>query len=63
MRTLELYDETTDPEEHLVVYKTQTYVQDVNDATYCRYFPATLNGWRDPGLTAWVQRVSLVSMI
>ena len=44
MPTLELYDGTADPEEHLGVYKAQMYVQDVDDAAYCRYFPATLKG-------------------
>lgn len=41
---LELYDGTTNPEEHLGVYKSQLYVQDVDDATQCRYFLATLEG-------------------
>jgi len=41
---LDLYDGTTDPEEHLGVYKAQMYVQDIDDAAYCRFFPATLNG-------------------
>jgi len=44
MPTLDLYDRTTDPEEHLGVYKAQMYVQDVDDASYCRYFPTTLKG-------------------
>jgi len=44
MPTMDLYDGTTDPEEHLGVYKAQMYVQDVDDASYCRYFPATLKG-------------------
>jgi len=44
MPTVDLYDGTTDPEEHLGVYKAQMYVQGVDDAAYCRYFPATLKG-------------------
>ena len=44
MPMLDLYDGTGDPEEHLGVYKAQMYVQDVDDASYCRYFPATLKG-------------------
>ena len=44
MPTVDLYDGTTDPEEHMEVYKAQMYVQDVNDAAHCRYFPATLKG-------------------
>lgn len=42
MSTVDLYDGNTDPEEHLGLYKAHMYVQDVDDATYCRYFPATL---------------------
>ena len=44
MLMLDLYDGTRDPEEHLGVYKAQMYVQDVDDTSYCRYFPATLKG-------------------
>jgi len=44
MPTVDLYDGTTDPEEHLGVYKLQMYVQDMNDMAYCHYFPATLKG-------------------
>jgi len=32
MPTVDLYDGTTDPEEHLGVNKAQMYVQDVDDA-------------------------------
>ena len=32
--TMDLYDGTTDPEEHLRVYKAQMYIQDVDDAVY-----------------------------
>jgi len=42
--TLDLYNGTTDPEEHLGVYKAQMYVQDVDDTTYYRYFLAILKG-------------------
>lgn len=34
MPTVDHYDRTTDPEEHLGVYKAQMYVQDVDDAPY-----------------------------
>ena len=44
MTTLDLYDGTADLEEHLRVYKAQMNVQDVDDATYCLYFPTTLKG-------------------
>ena len=40
MLALDLYDGTVDPKEHLGVYKAEMYVQDVDDAAYCRYFPA-----------------------
>jgi len=38
MPDLKLYNETTDPEENLKVYKAQMYIQDVDDVAYCRYF-------------------------
>ena len=44
MPTMDFYNGTTDLEEHLGVYKAQLYVQDVDDAAYCRYFPANLKG-------------------
>ena len=42
MPTMDLYDGATKLEEHLGVYMAQMYVQDVDDAAYCQYFPATL---------------------
>ena len=42
MPSIELFDETTDPDDHLNVYKEQMYVQDMDDAMCCRYFLATL---------------------
>ena len=59
MPNLELYDGTADPEEHLVLYKAHTYVQDMDDAAYYRYFHTTLKGWRRPGLMAWPSEASL----
>jgi len=44
MSSVEPFDETTNPDDHLDVYKEQMYVQDVDDAMCCRYFPATLRG-------------------
>jgi len=44
LSNLGLYNGTTDPEEHLGVYKVQMYVQDMDDATYYRYFLATVKG-------------------
>ena len=37
IRTVDLYGVTTDPEEHLGVYKVQMYVQDVDDTAHCRF--------------------------
>ena len=42
MPTVELYNGTTGPEEHLGVYKAQMCIQDVDDAAYYPQFPATL---------------------
>ncbi|XP_021855733.2 uncharacterized protein [Spinacia oleracea] len=42
--TIEAYDGTTDPDMHLVAYLHHTYVQGTNEATWCKYFPATLKG-------------------
>lgn len=44
MPIMDLYDGTTNPDEHLGVYEAQMYVEDVDDAAYCRYFPTTLKG-------------------
>jgi len=44
MPSPDTYDGTTDLKEHLGVYKTQMYVQDMDDAACCQYFPATLKG-------------------
>ena len=41
---MDLYDGTTDPKEHLGMYKVQMYVQDVVDVAYCRFFPDTVKG-------------------
>jgi len=48
MLTMDLYDGTTNPEEHLGVYKVEMYVQDVDNAPYCRYFPVALKGVAQP---------------
>ena len=42
MSSIELFDGTTDPDDHLDVYKVQMCVQDVDDAICCQYFSATL---------------------
>ena len=42
--TMDLYNGTTDLEQHLGVYKAQMHVQDVDDEACCRFFPATFKG-------------------
>ncbi|XP_056685908.1 uncharacterized protein [Spinacia oleracea] len=42
--TIEAYDGTTDSDMHLVAYRHHMYVQGTNEATWCKYFPATLKG-------------------
>ena len=44
MSSIDPFDGTINPDNHLDVYKTQMYVQDVDDSTYCHYFPITLKG-------------------
>ena len=61
MPTVDLYDGTTDPEEHLGVYKAQMYMQDVDNAAYCRYFPATLNRVAQSWFNGLPREASLVS--
>ena len=41
---IDAYDGTTDPDDHLAAYKHLMYLQGVDDATWCKYFPATLKG-------------------
>ncbi|XP_021838603.1 uncharacterized protein [Spinacia oleracea] len=42
--TIEAFDGTTDPEEHMAAYAAQMNVQTGCGATWCRYFPTTLKG-------------------
>ncbi|XP_056698362.1 uncharacterized protein [Spinacia oleracea] len=42
--TMDAYDDTTDPDMHLLAYWHHMYVQGTNEATWCKYFPATLKG-------------------
>jgi len=44
MPSVDLFDRSTDPDDHLDVYKAQVCVQDVDDVMCCRYFPPTLKG-------------------
>ena len=41
---IESYDGSGDPDDHLATYKYLMYAQSVDDATWCKYFPATLKG-------------------
>ncbi|XP_010667376.1 uncharacterized protein LOC104884429 [Beta vulgaris subsp. vulgaris] len=38
------FDGIIDPDDHLSAYKHQMYVQAMDDATWCKNFPATLKG-------------------
>ena len=38
------YDGTKNPEDHIMSYINHMYLQAVDDATWCRCFPATLTG-------------------
>ncbi|XP_021866532.2 uncharacterized protein [Spinacia oleracea] len=42
--TIEPFDGTSDPEEHMAAYAAQMDVQTGCGATWCRYFPTTLKG-------------------
>jgi len=44
MPSVEPFDETTDLDDHLDVYKAQMHVQDMENAMCCRYFHVTLGG-------------------
>ncbi|XP_059638638.1 uncharacterized protein LOC132280897 [Cornus florida] len=45
MPTLESFDGTRDPLDHLETYKALMYLQAVPDEIMCRAFPTTLKGW------------------
>jgi len=69
MPPVELFDRTTNPNDHLDVHKAQMYVQDMDDATCCRYFQATLrdiaqrrfNGLPSGSITSFFQLPELFS--
>jgi len=44
MPTIDPFDRTSNPADHLDIYKGNIYVQDVDDITCCIYFPPTLKG-------------------
>jgi len=69
MSSVEPFDGTTNRDDHLDVYQAQMYVQDVDDAMCCRYFPATLrgiaqkwfNGLPSGSITSFLQLAELFS--
>ena len=44
MSTLDSYDETRDPCDHIATFKTTMHLQEVPDEIMCRAFPTTLKG-------------------
>jgi len=69
MPYVEPFDDTTDPDDHLDVYKAQMYAQEVDDAICCRYFLVTLrgmaqkwfNGLPSGSITSFLQLAKLFS--
>ena len=69
MPFIEPFDKTTDPDDHLDVYNAQMYIQDVDDATCCRYLLTTLkaiaqnwlDGLLDGSITSFLQLVEFFS--
>ncbi|XP_021866463.2 uncharacterized protein [Spinacia oleracea] len=50
---MDAYDGTSDPDMHLIAYRHHMYVQGTNEASWCKYFPATLRG----AATKWFERL------
>ena len=44
MPSLDLYDGTRDPFDHIAIFKTTIHLQGVLDEIMCRAFPTTLKG-------------------
>ena len=42
--TIDKYDGSTDPDEHIAIYTTQISLYTWNDVVMCRVFPTTLKG-------------------
>ncbi|XP_010674596.1 uncharacterized protein LOC104890717 [Beta vulgaris subsp. vulgaris] len=42
--SVDAYDGTTDPDDHLAMYKHLMLTTQADDATWCKYFPVTLKG-------------------
>ena len=67
MPTIDPFDEATDPDDYLDVYKAQMCMQDIDDATYYHCFLTTLkwiaqkwfNELHDGSITFFVQLLEL----
>lgn len=67
--TIDPFDRTTDPDDHLDAYKAHMYVLDVDNITFCIYFLATLkgivqkwfNGLPNGNITTFLQLAGLFS--
>ncbi|XP_068479118.1 uncharacterized protein [Phaseolus vulgaris] len=56
--TIEKYDGSTDPDEHVAIYTTQISLYTWNDAILCRVFPTTLKG----AALSWFTRLPPLSV-
>jgi len=54
--TIDKYDGSTDPDEHIVVYTTHISLYTLNDVVMCRVFPTTLKGTT----LSWFTRLPLL---
>ncbi|XP_068461731.1 uncharacterized protein [Phaseolus vulgaris] len=56
--TIDKYDGSTDPDEHIAIYTTQISLYTWNDAVMCRVFPTTLKG----AALSWFTRLPPLSI-
>ena len=56
--TIDKYDESTDPDEHIAIYTTQISLYTWNDVVMCKVFPTTLKG----AVLSWVTRLPPLSV-